>query len=57
VTYLESALEKKLSDIPETELVAKSPEYGEENDVCRKLEIVERRSGSVIESMFALATV
>ena len=40
MTYVESGLEKKFSDIRETELVAKSPEYGEENDVYRKPKIL-----------------
>ena len=49
VADLEAALEEQLGDVPEAELIAETPEHGEQHDVGRVLEIVERGAGPLVE--------
>ena len=50
VADLEAALEEQLGDVPEAELIAETPEHGEQHDVDRVLEIVERGAGPLVEA-------
>ena len=45
-----AALQQELSDIAEAELVSQAPQYGEQHDVGRALELVEGRAGALVES-------
>jgi hypothetical protein len=42
VSDFETSLQKKFSDVTESELVSQSPENCEQNNVVRELEIIER---------------
>ena len=57
VADLKSTLQKKFRDITKTELVSQTPENGEQYDVSRKMEIVERGPGSFVETPIAVSAV
>ena len=42
--HLEAARQQQLGDIAEAELVAQPPPHGEEHEVRRVLELIERRA-------------
>ena len=46
---LEAALEEQLSDVAEAQLVAETPEHGEQHDVRWVLQIVEAGAGPLVE--------
>ena len=49
VRDLEAALEEQLSDVAEAQLGAQPPEHGEQHDIRRVLEIVDRRAAPLVE--------
>ena len=53
VRDFEPALEQQLGNIAEAELVAQTPQHGEQHDVGGVLEIVERGAGPLVEDSAA----
>ena len=48
-----ATLEQKFGDVSQPELVAQTPENGEQDDVRRELQFVERRTGALVEASLA----
>ena len=56
VCHLVASLQQQFGDVPQPEFVAEAPEYGEQHDVRRKLQLIERRAGALVEATMAIET-
>jgi hypothetical protein len=57
VADFETSMQKKFSNISKSEFVSQTPENSEQDNVCRKLEIIERCNGAFIETPITIPAV
>ena len=54
--HLVASLQQQFGDVPQPEFVAEASGYGEQHDIGRKLQLVERRTGALVEAALAVGT-